>query len=139
MAKKSGTLVLAAKKDVAVRAVPPNDETSSGTNLVLLTGAVSREVRQRALATGEEALEFAFRCDDHSRALVPVVWPSPPKWAMKLQADDELVLLGSIRRRFFSVGGVRQTRTEVAVERGSRRTSAGAQTIWETATARLAP
>ena len=135
MAKKLGkpTSVV----DIKAKPSLEPDVREVGTNLVLLTGAISREVHLRALGTGEHALEFSFRCNDASNALVPVVWPSPPKWACKLHPGDALVLLGSIRRRFFSVAGVRQTRTEVVVERASRPATAVAQTIRDIAVTRL--
>jgi hypothetical protein len=105
-----------------------------GTNVVVLSGTVSREIREREIATSELVVEFSFRCDDVSRALVPLVWPSPPKWAMKLKPGDGLVVLGAIRQRFFHAGGVRQTRTEVVVERCARRTStAGCAAIVDSA------
>ncbi len=99
------------------------EEEAAGTNVVFLSGTVSREIREREIATSEVVIEFSFRSDDASRALVPLIWPSPPKWAKKLKPGDGLVVLGAIRQRFFHVGGIRQTRTEVVISRCARRNS----------------
>jgi single-strand DNA-binding protein len=45
---------------------------------------------------------------------VPAAWLDPPAEA-DFADGDELLVLGSVRRRFFRVGGATQSRTEVVV------------------------
>jgi hypothetical protein len=95
------------------------DGVSRG-NTVVLRGTVSREVRLRELAGGQQVVEFSLRTADESNALLPIVWPDAPQWVQTLKERQELLLLGHARQRFFAVNGVRQTRTEIVVERGCR-------------------
>jgi single-strand DNA-binding protein len=48
---------------------------------------------------------------------VPVAWSDPPAAAIAaLVAGAEVVVVGSVRRRFFRVGGATQSRTEVVAD-----------------------
>jgi single-strand DNA-binding protein len=47
---------------------------------------------------------------------VPVVWFDAPPRAMNLDVDQEVLVVGRVRRRFFRSGGATQSRTEVVAE-----------------------
>ena len=48
---------------------------------------------------------------------MPVAWLDPPTGGVPAGPGDELVVVGSVRRRFFRSGGTTQSRTEVVAER----------------------
>jgi single-strand DNA-binding protein len=88
-------------------------------NVALVRGVVTRDPHIRTLA-GEVTLatfDLAVEPDDGPRTTVPVVLrlggagtQDPPG------AGDEVVVVGSVQRRFFRAGGSTQSRTEVVVE-----------------------
>ena len=81
------------------------------TNLVLLRGRISSEPRVRELPSGSTVtqLEVTTRSDGLT-ASVPVALNDR---TVDVHAGDEVVVAGHVRRRFFRVGGVTQSRTEV--------------------------
>ena len=86
-------------------------------NLVLLEGVLSRPASIRTLPSGSVlcALEVTTRDSDGSAATVPVAWfdpPVEPSW----EEGTSVVVFGTVRRRFFRVGGATQSRTEVLAE-----------------------
>jgi single-strand DNA-binding protein len=86
-------------------------------NVVVLHGAVSSVVDQRALASGVTVWSFDVTtrdADDRSHS-VPVSWSDPPD-GTDVAVGSEVVVLGAVRRRFFRVGGSTQSRTEVQAE-----------------------
>ena len=104
--------------------------TDSGLNLVVLHGHLSSDPRQRSLPSGDEvwSYEVTTRADDGPAVSVPVVLGKarPPSG---LSAGDPVLLVGSVRRRFFRAGGRTASRTEVVADRlvrSSRRASLSA-------------
>lgn len=86
-------------------------------NVVILRGAVTNDATSRQLATGALVVQFDVTTrDDGGTVSVPVAWFDPPAAAVPA-AGDAVVLLGTVRRRFFRSGGATQSRTEVVVER----------------------
>jgi single-strand DNA-binding protein len=52
-----------------------------------------------------------------SNVSVPIAWTDPPATTLAaLGQGDEVVVVGSVRRRFFRSGGMTQSRTEVVPE-----------------------
>jgi single-strand DNA-binding protein len=83
-------------------------------NLVVLRGTLSSETRTRELPSGSVLSQFDVTTRDaDGTQSVPVAWFDPPASVGELEAGAELVVLGSVRRRFFRAGGVTQSRTEV--------------------------
>jgi single-strand DNA-binding protein len=99
-------------------------------NLVVLRGILSRPPEARALKSGDllVSYEVTVAGRDGPAESVPVVWFSPPGGAAaaNLDADDAVVVVGRVRRRFFQAGGSTQSRTEVVADRvlPARRTKA---------------
>jgi single-strand DNA-binding protein len=86
----------------------------SAHNLVVLRGTLVAELRWREQPSGQLLGQFDVTTrDDTGTQTVPVVWFDAPPAAEELPAGSELVVIGSVRRRFFRAGGTTQSRTEV--------------------------
>ena len=88
----------------------------SPANAVILRGVVSSAPRRRELPSGSvlDQLEVTTRWREGSVATVPVAWFDP---TTEFAADDEVVVIGHVRRRFFRAAGATVSRTEVVAER----------------------
>jgi single-strand DNA-binding protein len=87
-------------------------------NLVVLRGTLVAEARLRELPSGAAIAQFDVTTrDDTGTQSVPVAWFDPPPSVAELEAGVELVVVGSVRRRFFRAGGATQSRTEVVAEK----------------------
>lgn len=95
---------------------PPNPAI----NVAVLRGRLSRAPERRTLPSGDElvAYEVTVREPDRPADSVPVVWIAPPA-VPELDAGDEVLVVGRVRRRFFRAGGVTASRTEVVADRVS--------------------
>ncbi len=86
-------------------------------NLVVLRGSLVNEPTLRQLPSGSTVLQFDVTTRDQAGTQsVPVAWFDPPPAGVAGAPGDELVVVGSVRRRFFRAGGVTQSRTEVLAE-----------------------
>jgi len=88
------------------------------TNLVVLRGRLTRPAAVRALPSGDELVELEVSVPRPGQRAesAPVVWPDAPAAARELDVDEEVVVVGRVRRRFFRAGGATQSRTEVVAE-----------------------
>jgi single-strand DNA-binding protein len=86
-------------------------------NLVVLTGTVTSDPTRRSLRSGVDVVNFDVATSvDGETASVPVAWYDPRDSAVSsFEPGEEIVVVGSVRRRFFRVGGQTQSRTEVVV------------------------
>ncbi len=97
-------------------------ETSTvRSNLAVLRGTMTGEPKRRALPSGGVVAQFDVATplapSEPPTSPVPVSWPDPPAAAERwLRPGDDFVVIGSVRRRFFRVNGVTQSRTEVVAE-----------------------
>jgi single-strand DNA-binding protein len=84
-------------------------------NVVLLRGRVSSEPRVRELPSGSAIvnLEVTTLVDDVSVS-VPVV---VERATVECGSGDEVLVVGTVRRRFFRAGGATQSRTEVLADK----------------------
>ena len=87
-------------------------------NVVVLRGRLTRPSELRILPSGDQlvALEVSTVRPGGRAESVPVVWPEAPASAANLDVDDEVVVVGRVRRRFFRAGGRTESRTEVVAE-----------------------
>lgn len=86
-------------------------------NVVVLRGRITAEPSRRELASGAVVTQFDVAVSDGpTTGAVPVAWPDPPH-GRTLHADQDVVVAGHVRRRFFRAGGLTQSRTEVVAER----------------------
>lgn len=82
-------------------------------NQVLLVGRLSSTPQERSLASGSVLWSMEITTDTPDGAWsVPVAWFDPPV-AVPFATGDEVLVLGSVRRRFFRTGAGTQSRTEV--------------------------
>ena len=88
-------------------------------NVVAVAGRLSRPAEQRVLPSGATivSLELTVRSGAGRAETVPVTWSDPPAWATTLDVEEEILVAGRVRRRFFRAGGATQSRTEVVAER----------------------
>lgn len=89
-------------------------------NTVFLRGRLSSPAQQRVLESGAVIVNYEVTVsrDDGPADSVPVMWQDPPAAAKaaELDAGDEVVVVGRVRRRFFRAGGSTQSRTEVVAD-----------------------
>ena len=89
-------------------------------NLAVLLGALSKAAEPRLLADGTTVweLDLTIRREARAATTVPVSWPSPPSGVdpASWSAGDELLVVGSVRRRFYRSGGATVSRTDVLAE-----------------------
>ena len=88
------------------------------TNLVALRGRLSRPAEQRQLESGSTlvGLEVSVRREGEKAETVPVVCFDAPAAVATLDVEDEVVVVGRVRRRFFRAGGMTQSRIEVVAD-----------------------
>ncbi|MFT3854465.1 MAG: hypothetical protein QM733_17265 [Ilumatobacteraceae bacterium] len=85
-------------------------------NIVILRGRLSSVSMRRTLSSGTELLNLEITTvTDSGQTSVPVAWFDPPVGA-EPRIGDELVVRGSVRRRFFRTSGATQSRTEVVAD-----------------------
>lgn len=92
------------------------DGAPPGVNLVVLRGVASSPAELRTLPSGRRLATLSIRVPggDSRATSVPVATWDPPAWLADLDADDALVVVGTLRRRFFRDGrGATASRIEV--------------------------
>lgn len=105
-------------------------------NLVILRGTLSSEPVHRTLESGSLLVQLQVSTPtDTGTASVPVAWFDPTV-GVDLDAGEEVVVVGSVMRRFFRAGGLTQSRTEVqartVVRARNRRSVARALAVLDT-------
>ena len=98
------------------------DEALGLDNLAVIRGTLINDPHLRELPAGGVVLQFDVRttigaATRATTVSVPVAWSDPsPAQRRMLAGGVEVVVLGSIRRRFFRVAGATQSRTEVVAD-----------------------
>ncbi len=99
-----------------------SDAAATPANIVVLRGTVRGEPVIRVLPSGGVVVQFDVSTPVTSRGTVsntsvPVAWADPSSASRACLVDgNQLVVVGSVQRRFFRTGGATQSRTEVVVE-----------------------
>lgn len=89
-------------------------------NVVLLRGRLCRPAELRVLPSGDPVVTYELRVpgpEGQRAETVPVSWAGAPAAAADAEADEEVVVVGRVRRRFFRSRGATASRTEVVAER----------------------
>jgi single-strand DNA-binding protein len=88
-------------------------------NVVTVIGRLSRPAEERILPSGGRLLQLdvSVARDGERAETVPVVWFDPPASASNLDTDEEVILVGRVRRRFFKSANGTQSRTEVVADK----------------------
>jgi single-strand DNA-binding protein len=91
-------------------------------NVVVVKGRLSRQPEWRELGSGDVVVSYELTVDrpGEKAETVPVSWPPQTERAAEkaasLEAGDELVVVGRVRRRFFRTAAGTQSRTEVVAD-----------------------
>lgn len=87
---------------------------AEGINVAVLHGTLSSAPRSRILPSGDTlvSLEVTIPHDGAADETVPVAW-FPVRPDVSLDAGDEVVVTGRVRRRFFHAAGATRSATEV--------------------------
>lgn len=91
-------------------------------NIAVICGSIRSEPTARELPGGGVVVQFdvATKTEFDGRRLavsVPIAWSDPTTTQRGVLSEGvEVVVVGTVRRRFFRVGGVTQSRTEVVAE-----------------------
>lgn len=92
-------------------------------NVVVLRGTLSRSPEVRELRSGDVVISYDLTVQGApgaSAESVPVVLftdAATSASAAEYEADEELLVVGRVRRRFFRAGGSTQSRTEVVADK----------------------
>lgn len=129
------------------------DGEAPGLNLAVVWGCCSAGVDVRVLASGRRLASLSVRTRagapprhggsrERNRregaTSVPVTVWDPPAWLEGLEPGDPVVVVGSVRRRFFATqAGGRGTKAEVEAVSIARATPAQRTRAWRRATAVL--
>jgi single-strand DNA-binding protein len=83
-------------------------------NLAVVRGVLSTGPEVRVLASGSTVASLSVRAPLAEGATsVPVTVWDPPAWLADLGPGDEVVVLGTVRRRFYRAGGGTGSRVDV--------------------------
>ena len=88
-------------------------------NVTIVRGRLSRAPEPRDLPSGDHLVTYEVTVEQPGTRAesVPVVWHEPPASALALDAGDEVLVVGRVRRRFFKVAtGATQSRTEIVAD-----------------------
>ena len=87
-------------------------------NIVVLIARLSRPAEERILPSEDRLVQYELTVarEGAKAESVPVVWFDPPASAATLDVDEEVVVVGRVRRRFFRTAGGTQSRTEVVAD-----------------------
>ena len=117
---------------------PVASDRPCGLNLVVVRGVLSSDPVERTLASGDRLVQLEVTARDRKGAAssVPVAWFTTA--AVAWETGEEIVVTGSVRRRFFQAGGGPASRTEVVADRVvSTRHTAKVATVLADAVSRL--
>jgi single-strand DNA-binding protein len=86
-------------------------------NVAVLRGVCSSPADVRVLPSEEvlAQLQVTTRVDGKARSVPVAVW-NPAAWIEQLDAGDEIVVIGSVNRRFFRAAGATASRVEVEAD-----------------------
>ncbi len=120
-AKKSTKDRKSPKESASLEAAAPDPDTSlpekPSFNLAVVRGACSSPPELRVLPSDQRLAQLQITTRIDGRAMsVPVSVLEPAAWVEALDAGDEVVVLGSVRRRFFRTGGATASRVEIEAE-----------------------
>jgi single-stranded DNA-binding protein len=87
-------------------------------NVVTLQGRLARPAAERVLPSGDRLVGFEVTMEgpQGKAETVSVVWFDAPASAATMDADQQVVVVGRVRRRFFQAGTATQSRTEVVAD-----------------------
>jgi len=99
-------------------------------NLAVVRGHCSSPPEIRVLESGRTlaVVQVTARPSEGAAVSVPVVSWDPPAWVERLEAGDEVVVVGRVRRRFYRSDGGAASKVEIEADvlaRGTDRRRVG--------------
>ena len=90
----------------------------AGLNVVVAVGRLTRPAELRVLPSGDRlvTMELTVPRDEGRAESLPISWFAAPARAADLDVDEQVLVVGRVRRRFFRAGGLTQSRTEVVAD-----------------------
>jgi single-strand DNA-binding protein len=86
-------------------------------NVAVLRGTCSSPAEVRTLPSGTVLAQIQLTTRVEGTALsVPVAVVDPAAWVEAIDTGDELVVVGTVRRRFFRAAGATASRVEVEAD-----------------------
>jgi single-strand DNA-binding protein len=86
-------------------------------NVAIVRGVCSSPPEVRVLPSEQRLAQLQITTRVDGRAMsVPVSVIDPPAWLDQLDAGDELIVIGAVRRRFFRAAGSTASRVEIEAE-----------------------
>src|SRR5262249_17450566 len=111
------SLALPRDSQHASREVPVETSELQELNVAVLRGSCSSPAEVRTLPSGTVLAQLQLTTRVSGTALsVPVAVVDPAAWVEEIDTGDELVVVGTVRRRFFRAGGGTASRVEVEAE-----------------------
>ena len=109
-------------------------------NIAILHGTLSSEPRVTELPSGSTVCNYEVTTVNEAgeRQTVPVAWHDPAR-PPRVRLADQVVVVGSIRRRWFSAAGGTQSRTELLASVVAKPESVRARKEVDKALKRVAP
>jgi single-strand DNA-binding protein len=89
----------------------------SSINVAIVRGICSSPPEVRVLPSEQRLAQLQVTTRLDGRAMsVPVSLIDPPAWLDQLDSGDEVIVVGSVRRRFFRAAGSTASRVEIEAE-----------------------
>ena len=87
-------------------------------NVALVRGRLSSPPEVRVLESGRTlaVLQVTARPDGAPAVSVPVAAWDPPEWVECLEAHDEVLVVGTVRRRFYRAASGSASKVEIEAE-----------------------
>ncbi len=89
-------------------------------NLAVVLGECSSPAQTQALPSGQTLVQLQVTARAATTTSVPVVAIDPPRWVAALDTGDPVLVIGTVRRRFFRAAGTTASRVEVVADTGAR-------------------
>jgi single-strand DNA-binding protein len=93
------------------------DDEVQSLNIALVRGTCSSPAEFRVLPSGDSLAQLQVTTRVGESALsVPISVRAPKQWIEQLDAGDDVMVVGHVRRRFFRAGGATASRVEVEAD-----------------------
>ncbi len=89
-------------------------------NLAVVLGECSSPAHTKILPSGQTLVQLQVPARAGATTSVPVVTVDPPRWVAALDAGDPVLVVGTVRRRFFRAAGTTASRVEVVADTVAR-------------------
>lgn len=94
---------------------------ASHLNVAVLRGRVAAPPQSYDARDASRVISFDLvTVGDAGREVTPVSWFDPPAWADELDAGDEVIVVGRVRKRFVRVGRTTRPFTDVVTHHAAR-------------------